>query len=191
MGGPSYSKHLNQRFKKETTLTWPELMSPPAASARTEIHVHFCVCLLAFCHTEVVHFEHFILGFECESTLEQGRGPPDRPQRDWVRGGMQRNIVKASNKRTKVRMCPGLRGWVCVRRFPSGALALTHLYMTANCVKEKPEISLWMRRGRVLSEALRRVLPFYCSDLWRSLPSISSEIAELQTSFTTMNKNES
>lgn len=46
------------------------------------------------------------------SYLDTGQGPPNQTHRDRVRQGMQRNIVKGSNKRTKVRMCPGLSvGW--------------------------------------------------------------------------------
>lgn len=109
MGGPSYSKHQNQPLK--TGPPWPELMSCSPAACVHRLHtflqecMHFCrlfVCLCAC--TLKTHIWTVIHGL-CVCV----RGPPNHPQRDWVRRGMQRNIVKASNKRTKVWTRPGPR----------------------------------------------------------------------------------
>lgn len=136
-----------------STLKWdhpnPSLWDLLTCNARAVIK---WACMFILClHSMLMHTCARLTQCMWERT-GTGQRPPNQPQRDWVRRGMQRNIVKASNKRTKVRMCPGLSAtWVCVsvRRFPSGEIHINlSLYVTVSA-SEKTTAELYEYCGQL------------------------------------------
>lgn len=95
------------------------------------IHVYFYLHFLCLpsaftrlCKSTDLHIYVFA-GVACENILAQGRGHQASHRGTELGEECSGTSLKASNKRTKARMCPGLSATrVCagVRRFPSGAL---------------------------------------------------------------------
>lgn len=139
MGGPSYSKHQNQHFKKRPP--WPELMSPVHLQCVQWARMYISVSVHVFFFLHVLrrylsvyakaHLSRnsciwtFIHGV-CESISAQGRGHQTSHRGTELGEECSGTSLKLL---TKEQRCGCVQVWVlrgcvcvCVRRFPSGAL---------------------------------------------------------------------